>query len=420
MTPTNWPVFLHTMGSVTVLRGIMELLGGIFFLLVLLPDWRGAHPPLHAVMEGVESFAALCLMAVLLLLRLHKRFNPRYLWISGGLATMGILGGAHAITPLGPLADWYRALGTLLGGFSFALVWLNKSRAKSPVGRHYPLIMAGLCFVLILLSPALPLQTLATPQWGFTHSLFQIMNSLGGLLFLTAWMFYAMKPHKVRISNRVVFASYCLLSGMAALLVAIAPLWSAGWWLWHGLRMLADGMVLLHLLVLYDRDNHTLRELNHNLEERIHKSTRALAEELTRRQEAEMRLSRDKAQADLLLEHVGGVMVILDQTGKVERINQRGCELLIHSPQSLIGQDWWMTMLPPEQRAVRQHAFEQWMAHPPAEDTPPHTLEPIQTGAGTIRLFSWRPRILRTADGAVAGLFLAGMPADIPTATPPF
>jgi signal transduction histidine kinase/CheY-like chemotaxis protein len=239
------------------------------------------HQPLHAVVEGMGAFAGLTLAGLLLLLRRYKQERTHHLWIACALLGMGILDGIHASVMPGPAFVWLRSTATLLGGALFVLVWLPPRVARSRAAGLLPAVVfvAATLFGVLSIARADLLPALASR--GTFSPVADTLNVVGGCFFLAATVHFLFRYRRDGNFEEVLFANYCLLFGVAALLFPFSVLWDADWWWWHFLRLAAYLIVLGHTFLIYQRSQEELRALNETLERRVGERSRA-AEERSR------------------------------------------------------------------------------------------------------------------------------------------
>jgi PAS domain S-box-containing protein len=89
-------------------------------------------------------------------------------------------------------------------------------------------------------------------------------------------------------------------------------------------------------------------------------------EELRARLQAGMRilelqadLKRERDRAQLYLDKAGVLLMVLNEAGQITLINPKGGEILGYSPADLIGQNWFIKFLNPEDRKAARHIFKQ-------------------------------------------------------------
>ena len=106
------------------------------------------------------------------------------------------------------------------------------------------------------------------------------------------------------------------------------------------------------------------------------------------------------------LELAGVILIALNTQGEIALINAKGCDVLGWKKNTLLGQDWFDTCLPPDERARVRHVFQQLVAG---------TIEPVEffensvlTRSGEQRLIAWRNAVLRDEVGQIIGILSSG------------
>jgi len=198
-------------------------------------EWQNI--PLHAVMETTGAMAALG-MATLLLLSDTREHHYR-VDIASGLIAMGILDLFHALADPGGAFVWLHSLGTLLGGAFFAKSCLFPRIHVTRSRFLLPLVVVFTTATLGLLIFSIPnLLPAALEKQVFTPST-QVVNILGGLLFLTSARRFNAFFHLSRNPEDGLFAILALIFGIAGLTFSYSEIWNITWWAWHLLRLLA-------------------------------------------------------------------------------------------------------------------------------------------------------------------------------------
>lgn len=229
----------------------MLLLGGVFPAMLsidvsfLFGTIRHVAEPLHECLELVGSCIALTVAMLLLLRAQHKEVPLHFMWVAAALAAMGTIDAAHAITPFGVAWSWMRHGATLLGGLLFASVWIPFPAVILRRKHVFLISIVGLSMALALFVWLWP--GLMPLPWGVTsYSIWaKAANLLAGLGFLAAAAFFLLRYLRRPESENLIFGCQALLFGVAGLAFGFSHLWAAAWWTWHGLRLLAYGVVLL-------------------------------------------------------------------------------------------------------------------------------------------------------------------------------
>jgi len=123
--------------------------------------------------------------------------------------------------------------------------------------------------------------------------------------------------------------------------------------------------------------------------------------------EAALREERDLAQR--YLDVARTLLLVLDADGRVRLLNQYGHELLGHPAGTLIGCDWFETVLPPETRATVRLAYAGGMGATgdiPGDDGVSEWA--LLTATGERRTIAWRHTVLRDEDGRATGALASG------------
>jgi len=118
-------------------------------------------------------------------------------------------------------------------------------------------------------------------------------------------------------------------------------------------------------------------------------------------------LERALEWTDHLLDVSGTIIVVLESSGEVSRINAEGCRILGHPREWIIGKDWVTTFLPERDRdAVRLVADRAFAG----------TIEPVEfyensvlTARGDERIIYWHNTITRDDDGTVLESISSGL-----------
>jgi PAS domain S-box-containing protein len=237
-------------------RGIIWMLiaaGGFLItlnvLLALFLNPRRWHNiSLHSTIEA--TIGSIAILLSLFLLQQHKVYKDRhyYLWISCGLISMSILDGFHALLPGGASFIWLRSMSVAAGGFLFSLVWLSGRIVKPTLNN---IIFAFVVIGAVIFGAASIVfeDILPVMQYGDDFSAAaNIINFMGGVLFLAASAYFVVNRQAISASERKIFASLCFLLGLAGLFFLWSGPWSAGWWLWHIIRMAAFFSMLLYMV----------------------------------------------------------------------------------------------------------------------------------------------------------------------------
>lgn len=123
-----------------------------------------------------------------------------------------------------------------------------------------------------------------------------------------------------------------------------------------------------------------------------------------RRVQEQLRRERDRAEGYLQVAQV--VLLVLDDCGIIQTINQYGAELLGYTVEELVGQDWFAVAIPHAHQAAMRSAFGELVAGD-VEHLGSYE-NPVVRRDGTERLVAWRNNVLRDAAGRVIGTISSG------------
>jgi hypothetical protein len=165
--------------AVVLLAGVLPWLISVGSHLVI-GDATLVQEALH---NGLEMMGV-CIafgVALLLLLRVSRtNASPHLLWVVTALVGMGIVDGAHSLSPFGMAFPWLRHLATLIGGTLFALIWLPLPAVARGRRLLVPTVAA------LATAVAVWLRAERLPADADLRVLVIAMNALGGLGFLAA------------------------------------------------------------------------------------------------------------------------------------------------------------------------------------------------------------------------------------------
>jgi signal transduction histidine kinase len=273
-----------------LLSAVLPMLLG-YTLANIFPDWRWEHYPFHSMLESVGALSAITISTLMVLL-INKQHLPRYyLWVACALISMGILDGFHAVLHAGDNFVWLHSVATLIGGLTFAAIWLPARWLNHQRQQTLLIAFIALPLLISLWSVSAPGLLPAMVVDGDFSLLAKFLNIVGGLGFLAGCAFFVhLNISKARGSEpgvgqtkELVFANHCLLFGIAGLLFEASVIWDAGWWWWHILRLAAYLVVMLYFFSLFklqqdilDENERKLNTINLQLEERVYARTREL------------------------------------------------------------------------------------------------------------------------------------------------
>lgn len=135
-----------------------------------------------------------------------------------------------------------------------------------------------------------------------------------------------------------------------------------------------------------------IKTLNETLEGRVKSRTEALA------------LEKEKAETYLSI--AGTMIIALDRTGTVSMLNRKGEEVLGYSNGSLIGRNWFETVIPEDQRQEIRQVFAQ-IENGDLEMAENYENNVI-TQSGVVRLVRWHNAYVRDEEGRITSVLSSG------------
>ncbi len=219
-TPPGKSHFLYGINGITgmLILGVVIPIAAIVLLHLLLPAWKLVHAPLHAFMESLGILAAFSLALLLLFIRKENRDLTPHVWIASGLLAMGILDSLHAAQTLGAPFVGLRSASNLFAGILFSLVWLPPRASRSRAADLLPFVTVGVvaCFGLFVIASPGVLPEMIDGE-GYTLAA-KFINAAGGVFFLVAAARFVTRYRAGVGFDDFLFASLCLLFGMAGVL----------------------------------------------------------------------------------------------------------------------------------------------------------------------------------------------------------
>ncbi len=244
MISTMWnrpfvPYFVFAVSTVgTLLAGST--------LHALWPDWRWHQEPFHSTMEALGGLASMA-MAIVLFQGREGVAATKWHAPAVGLLGMGLLEVFHAMAEPGNAFVFLRNVASLAGGIGFGLTWLQESR-DGPPRKTWPfwMIPAG-ALGLGIWGLAAPDQVPEMIRNGELTPTAVAPQSLACVLFFAAAVRFLQDYRRLGKSEYYLFASLALLFGLAELVFMYSIPWGISWWFWHGLRLIACLLLLIHL-----------------------------------------------------------------------------------------------------------------------------------------------------------------------------
>lgn len=259
-------------------------------------DLRFESESLHAFLEVAGGCTAVA-VGLLLITRVRRGDAPHLTWAIGSLIGMGILDLAHGAWHYGTAWSWLRAMATLTGGVLFALVWLPQRFVPKERRRFFVRCMAwgagAMVGAIVVLAPYLP------PMWDVTgkYSLWtRGLNSVGGLGFIAASIFFFRRYLRTGAPEDLLFASHTLMFASASSLIWFSRNWYLEWWFWHVLRTTSYGIVVIAAYRHVNEMQKKLQLQNEHLEAAVSKRTHELRQAQRDLQQANAELEQKVAE----------------------------------------------------------------------------------------------------------------------------
>lgn len=303
-----------------ILLGIFIPSAAIVFLRLFFPQWQLLNESLHVFMEALGVLAAFLLAALLLYQRRQNRDQDHHIWIICGLLAMGILDGFHALQTSDDAIIRLRCISTLAAGFLFALVWLPQRLTRTQIAEKLPIVTVAAAVALGLLTISFPgLLPVMAGGDGYTAAA-KVITSLGGLFFLVSAARFIGWYRTSSGFDDFLFASLCLLFGMAGVMFPFSMLWFGDWWFWHLLRLVAFFHILYYIFFIYQQTLAELKALTASLEQRVTDRTMQLSREIVERKEAEEELKTSNEELFAINRVITAFTNILDLKDILERV----------------------------------------------------------------------------------------------------
>ncbi|MFH0994910.1 MAG: methyl-accepting chemotaxis protein [Pseudomonadota bacterium] len=228
----------------------------------LLGDVKWVAIPLHSAIETLGSFAGISLAVILLLQQKYKNADSFHILITSALVAMGVLDIFHGSVPLlvGNRFVWLHSMAMLAGGVLFALSWFESGVTRPNRAYVLPVGVAVAAIGLGAVSAAFPERVPSMVTEGAFTPLASAINVAGGFFFMLAMMCFLAIYRTTNAMDKILFAWFCSLNGLSGLLFPFSEAWSATWWLWHVLRLMAYLTVLTYIFSVFRRTASELRE----------------------------------------------------------------------------------------------------------------------------------------------------------------
>lgn len=117
-------------------------------------------------------------------------------------------------------------------------------------------------------------------------------------------------------------------------------------------------------------------------------------------------MAADTIQISQLLDHIGVIILVIDSDQRISFINRRGCEILGHEKEDILGKNWFDNFLPEKIREDIKTVFRKLMAQ--EIELAEYFDNVVLAKGGQERIIGWRNTLLKNDSGAVVGTFSWG------------
>ncbi len=130
------------------------------------------------------------------------------------------------------------------------------------------------------------------------------------------------------------------------------------------------------------------------------------ARDITEHKRIDESVRRERDQAQQYLDTAEVLMVVLDTSGRIARLNRKGCELLGVQPDQVLGLEWFEQFVPYHAQQKAREGFERIVA---GEIGPFRRYQnPVLTARGEEREMEWNNALLTDATGTIVGTLSSG------------
>ncbi len=132
-----------------------------------------------------------------------------------------------------------------------------------------------------------------------------------------------------------------------------------------------------------------------------------IVHDLSEQKAAQKALLEEKEKVQMYFDLANTINVVLDTSGKVVELNQKGCKFLGKNEENLQGKDWFELIMIPEDQEKMRKAFCGMMR---GETQFMSYFENIVIDRdGRRRYYTWHNNLIRDKDGKVAGMISSGI-----------
>jgi len=118
-------------------------------------------------------------------------------------------------------------------------------------------------------------------------------------------------------------------------------------------------------------------------------------------------IEKEKEKTEKYLEAAGPLVVILNEEGKVKRINERGCSILGCRKEEIEGKNWFENFIPERIRKDVRDVFGRLMSG--KIEITENEESPVIVGGGGERIILWHNNIMKNNEGEIIGTICSGI-----------
>jgi PAS domain S-box-containing protein len=131
-----------------------------------------------------------------------------------------------------------------------------------------------------------------------------------------------------------------------------------------------------------------------------------LEDEIKERQWLEAQLVKERDKAEQYLDVAEVILLALDEQGRVELINRKGCQILGYPLEEIVGKDWFQSFTKSEDRQLLKRVFAEVMAND--SERARYVESRLITLRGDDRLIAWRNTRVTGDEGRAVGTLSSG------------
>ncbi len=119
----------------------------------------------------------------------------------------------------------------------------------------------------------------------------------------------------------------------------------------------------------------------------------------------EKRIESEKEKAENYLRLAGNIILILDRFGRIELINDKGCEVIGYGKDEILGKSWIENFIPADRRANVKKVFNGVLNE---DSIASQAEEEILNRNGFRKSIAWKNSVIKNADGEVVSVLASG------------